>query len=285
MFEQIQTSATTIANLVNPTRFNSRHCMIVARHLVSKAPADLTEWQQAALDRVVARAQAVDEVRKGRQRRGTRALREPRNAMVAAWRALYDGLAAVAAVPRERSPLAGEAATLRDSLFPEGLDLTTVDTNGVWTYSRLLFERIEEEALQPRIESVVTPVLLASARGAFVDLGATVGADHGPLDPPAPRALVEATSSFSYAVASYARALSVTVDEGDAAQLTAFRNALGTIDAHRVSRRATPSTDEELEAEELEDEALSEEAEASSVAAEATEAAEAAPESAAGATA
>jgi len=66
MFEQIQAAATTIATYTTPTRFNSRHCMLVARHLMSDAPSSLNELQKRALDLVLSRATAVDEVRKER---------------------------------------------------------------------------------------------------------------------------------------------------------------------------------------------------------------------------
>src|SRR5690606_20136860 len=108
MFEQIQAAAATIAAYTTPTRFNSRHCMLVARHLASDAPTSMTDVQKSALARVQERARAVDEVRKERQRVSAPALRGPRSAMVGAWTSLQGALVAVAAVPREVSPLAAE---------------------------------------------------------------------------------------------------------------------------------------------------------------------------------
>ncbi|MCB9599201.1 MAG: hypothetical protein H6720_02400 [Sandaracinus sp.] len=249
MFEQIQAAATTITAYTTPTRFNSRHCMLVARHLASDAPATMTDLQKRALARVQDCARAVDEVRKERQRVAAPALRGPRNAMVGAWAALHGALGAVASVPREVSPLAAEAASLVATLFPEGVGLSSVDAAGTWTISRLLLERIREEGLRPRLERVVTPVLLTAVDAAFSELSVAVGAEGGRVRLPARRALFEATASFSYAIAAYARALSTTVDEAEPEDLATFRAALSAIDSFRIVRSASALTEDELDEE------------------------------------
>ncbi|MCB9631076.1 MAG: hypothetical protein H6721_02865 [Sandaracinus sp.] len=247
MFEQIQAAATTIAAYTTPTRFNSRHCMLVARHLMSDAPASLSELQKRALDLVLARATAVDEVRKERQRVSAPALRGPRNAMVSAWTSLFGAIEAVAAVPREVSPLSAEATSLQATLFPDGVGMAQMDAAGTWTSSRVLIERIDEEGLRPRLQRVVSPVLLEAVDAAFAKLGAAVGAVGDRVRLPARRALFEATAAFSYAVAGYARALAVSVDESEPEELAAFRAALGAIDTFRVVRTSNVLTEEDLD--------------------------------------
>jgi hypothetical protein len=248
MFEQIQAAATTIAAYTTPTRFNSRHCMLVARHLASDAPSSMTEVQQRALALIQDRARAVDEVRKERQRVSAPALRGPRTSMVGAWTSLHGALVAVAAVPREVSPLSVEAAALVSTLFPEGVGLAAVDAAGVWTFSRVLLERIEEEGLRPRLAKVVTPVLLEAVDSAFAALSVAVGAEGDRVRLPARRALFEATAAFSYAVAAYARTLAIGVDETESEDLERFRAALASVDTYKiVGRSRTGLSDEDLE--------------------------------------
>ena len=247
MFEQIQAAATTIAAYTTPTRFNSRHCMLVARHLMSDAPTSLNEQQKRALDLVLARATAVDDVRKERQRVSAPALRGPRNAMVGAWTSLFGAIQAVSAVPREVSPLSAEASALLATLFPDGMGMASMDAAGTWTSSRVLLERIEEEGLRPRLQRVVSPVLLEAMDAAFSALGLAVGAEGGRVRLPARRALFEANAAFSYAVAAYARALAVTVDETEPAEIASYRAALTAIDTFRVVRTSNVLTEEDLD--------------------------------------
>ncbi len=247
MFEQLQAAATTIATYTTPTRFNSRHCMLVARHLISDAPPAPSELQKRALDLVLARATAVDEVRKERQRVSAPALRGPRNAMVGAWASLVSAIQAVAAVPREVSLLSAEASSLATTLFPDGVGMASMDAAGAWTSSRVLIERIDEEGLRPRLQRVVSPVLLEAVDAAFAALGAAVGAQGGRVRLPARRALFEASAAFSYAVAGYARALAVTVDESEPEQVAAYRAALSALDAFRVMRSSSALTEEDLD--------------------------------------
>jgi hypothetical protein len=209
MFDQMHAAATTLAAYMSPVRFSSRHCALVARLLAAHAPSGLTDDQRRALDRVLARADAVDAVRKERQRVSAPALREPRNAMITAWSALYGALQAVAAVPRELSPAPAEAEALAWTLFPNGIGLASVDAAGLWSLSRMLLERIEEEGLRPRLAALVNPVNLLAVDAAFATLGIAVGAEGPLVRLPAKRALFEATAAFSYSVAAYARTLAI----------------------------------------------------------------------------
>ena len=245
MFEQMQSAAITLAAYMSPVRFNSQHCMLVARHLGSDAPSSLTDDQKRALERVLLRATAVDEVRKERQRVSAPALREPRNAMITAWSSLYGALQSVAAVPRELSPLSAEAAALLSLLFPNGVGLASADAAGLWTFSRVLLERIEEEGLRPRLSTVVSPVILLAVDSAFGSLSAAVGAEGQRVRLPGRCALFEATAAFSYAVAAYARSLAITVDETEPEDLAQFRAALGAVDTFKVVGRASGELTEE----------------------------------------
>ena len=252
MFEQMHAVATTLAAYMSPVRFNSRHCALVARLLAADAPAELTADQRSALDRVLARADAVDEVRKERQRVSAPALREPRNAMITAWSSLYGALQAVAAVPRSLSPAPAEAAALATTLFPNGIGLASVDAAGLWGLSRMLLERMAEEGLRPRLAAIVNPVNLLAVDAAFAALGVAVGAEGPLVRLPAKRALFEATAAFSYAVASYARTLAIGVDEAEPEDLARFRASLAAVDTFKVVGRATggfSETDEERDGE------------------------------------
>jgi hypothetical protein len=171
MFDRMHAAATTLAAYMSPVRFNSRHCALVARLLVADAPSELTADQRRALDRVMARAEAVDAVRKERQRVSAPALREPRNAMITAWSSLYGALQAVAAVPGSLSPAPAEAAALASTLFPNGIRLALVDAAGLWSLSRMLLERMAEEGLRPRLAAIVNPVNLLAVDAAFAAAG------------------------------------------------------------------------------------------------------------------
>ncbi len=248
MFDQMHAAATTLAAYMSPVRFSSRHCALVARLLAAHAPSGLTDDQRRALDRVLARADAVDEVRKERQRVSAPALREPHNAMITAWSALYGALQAVAAVPRELSPAPAEAEALAWTLFPNGIGLASVDAAGLWSLSRMLLERIEEEGLRPRLAAIVNPVNLLAVEAAFATLGIAVGAEGPLVRLPAKRALFEATAAFSFAVAAYARTLAIGVDETEREDLERFRAALASVDTYKIVGRSRAGlSDEELE--------------------------------------
>ena len=63
--------------------------------------------------------------------------------------------------------------------------------------------------------------------------------------PPNAQALQEATTRFSLAVAAYARALALKIDETDVDAITRFRDALTPMDPLRVTGRAGSVEEEE----------------------------------------
>jgi hypothetical protein len=238
MFAQTQNAAMLIASYTSNARFNSRHATPLAIQLQGAAPVGMTEAQRTALGLVVRRADEVDEVRKARLRMSPPALRGPRNALASAWTALHGALLAVASVPAELGPEGPEAGQLAASLFPEGTMFAQADAAAVWSHSKVLSERIEEEGLRARISTLVSPKLLAAVQRAHAQLGAAMGLDGSASAMPSSRALADATARFSYAVAGYARALSVGLDESDVAAMERFAGALAPIDALRISGRA-----------------------------------------------
>ena len=247
MLDQIQNAAAVLAQYTTTARFNSRHCSFLARQLQAVAPADLTPDQREALALVLARGNEVDEVRKARQRLAPPALRGPRNAMVSAWGSLSSVLAALASVPAKVAPTGDEATKLSSVLFPEGVVFTTYDAGALWAASRVLLERIDEEALRARIDAIVHPSVMQAIERAFEELGAAVGLDGNVTKLPPKRALQEATTRFSLAVAAYARALALKIDETDVEAITRFRDALAPMDPLRVAGRAGSSEEEDEE--------------------------------------
>jgi hypothetical protein len=248
MFDQMQSVAAMIASYTNPARFSSRHCMLVARQLQSAAPKPLTPDQTEALALVLKRATEVDEVRMERQRVAPPSLRAPRFAMVSAWSSLRSALLALGAIPVDVSAEGPEAAALATKLFPNGIDFSTHDAGALWTVSRMLLVRIQDEGLRERIDALVSPRLLRFVEKAFAELGLAVGADGELPRLPARRALLEANTRFAFAVAAYGRALSVRLDETDPDALARFQSALAPIDAFRiVGRAAELADDDELE--------------------------------------
>ena len=216
---------------------NSRHCSFLARQLEAVAPADLTPEQREALVLLLTRGNEVDEVRKAQQRLAPPALRGPRNTMVTAWASLSGVLSALASVPAKVAPTGEEATKLSSVLFPEGVVFTTYDAGALWAASRVL-ERIEEEGLRARLDAIVHPSVMQSIERAYAELAAAVGLDGNVTKLPPKRALLEATTRFSLAVAAYARALALKIDETDVDAITRFRDALAPIDPLRVSGRA-----------------------------------------------
>ncbi len=239
MFNQAQNAATLVATYTNNARFNTRHCTALAIQLERVAPADLTADQRAALEAVGKRAAEVDEVRKTRQRLSPPALQAARHGTASAWSALHSALVAMATLPSELGPEAAEAERLDSSLFPEGTSFGLLDAVGLWSHSRVLLERIEEEGVRGRIESLVSPLLLRAVNRAHDQLGESIGvAGTSTVPTPSPRALLDASARFSYAVGAYARALSVGMEDTDEAALERFVAALSPIDALRVTGKA-----------------------------------------------
>lgn len=245
MFDQMQSVAAMIASYTNPARFSSRHCMLLARQLQSAAPKPLTADQADALALVLQRATEVDEVRMERQRVAPPSLRAPRFAMVSAWSSLRSALLALGAIPPDVSVEGSDAAALATKLFPNGIDFSTHDAGALWTVSRMLLQRIQEEGLRERIDALVSPRQLRFVEKAFADLGLAVGADGERPRLPGRRALLQANTRFAFVVAAYGRALSVRLDETDPDALARFQSALEPVDTFRITGRAAERTEDD----------------------------------------
>ncbi|MCB9621867.1 MAG: hypothetical protein H6723_00855 [Sandaracinus sp.] len=242
-----QEVATTIASYTNPSRFNSRHCKALALQLQRVAPKNLEPAQKQALDALVARGLEVEEIRKNRARTSAPSLQRPRHATASAWTALNSALTALTGLPADLGPEAELAANLVGTLFPEGTAFGTADAVALWTHSGTLLERIEEEALRAKLESLVNPKLLVAVERAHAWLGEAIGVEGDQVELPARRALFDAVSRFSFAISAYARALSIGVDETTDEAFEQFKRALAPIDPMRAVGK--PGASDELDEE------------------------------------
>lgn len=140
-----------------------------------------------------------------------------------------------------------EAARLRTFLFPEGMTFAQADAAAVWSQSRMLRQRIEEEALGAPIDAPVHPSLRRAITVAHEELSAVAGLDGKAPTRGSTRALAEAVSRFSFAVSAYARALSIGLDLEDRAAFDRFVASLTPIDAFRITGRPSDA-DEDTDA-------------------------------------
>lgn len=247
--------AAKVGAYTSSSRFASRHARAVADLLLANAPSSLNAAQRKALDAVQVRAEAVDAVRRERHGASAPKVRVQRQELINAWSALHSALSALASIPPDVGNQAVEATALLSRLFPAGLSFLSGDAAALWSDTRLLFSRIEDEELQPRIDAIVTPVHLASVRAARARLGTVLGVDGNPR--PRPRqTLGEVNSLFAFAVANYARALSINLDLDDEVSVGSFFAALQPLDALRVDTRpgSRSEPDVEPDAEDFEDE-------------------------------
>jgi len=253
MLGQTLNVAAMVASYTNTARFNSRHCILLAHQLERVAPAKLDKAQRDALDLVKVRAQEVEEVRKAQRSMAPRVVRSSRLAVVTAWGAVHGALTALGSIPKEVSPIGAEATALLGALFSDGTPgMSALDAGAVWAEAHRLFARIEEQKLRKKIDAAIAPALLQSCEHAFTQLGDAVGVS-GERQPEGPKTtLREASARFSFAVSSYARALSVGLDETDEVALSRFQSALAPIDVVRVTGRAAEVLDEEENGEEPE---------------------------------
>jgi|GEM_PF-2765702 len=248
--------AETISAYTNTARFPARHVELLASKLTRAAPADLDTVQRAALAVVMSRASDVGNVRIERARSSPQAVRQPRFDMSGALTALAAGLTAMASLPSSLGGEGAEAKTLLATCFPEGSGFTKQEAAGLWGDTKNLLERIDRDGLAARIDALVSPKLMLAVRGAYEGLGQALGA-MGPILESLPRkALIEACSRFSYAVAAYARAMAIGLDDTDEVGFLRFSKALAPIDQYRVM--AKPDADDDLEddVEDVEDPAL-----------------------------
>lgn len=253
MWKNYQVAA-KVGAYASSSRFASRHARTVADLLLAHAPSNLTPAQREALDQVERRAAAVDAVRRERHGAVAPKVRAQRQELINAWSALHASLSALASIPRDVGDQAVEATALLARLFPTGLSFVSGDAAALWSDTQLLFARIEEEELEARIDAIVAPALLDSVRSARGRLGAVLGIDGRPKTISGPT-LAEVNTLFAFAVANYARALSVNLDLDDENAVRTFFAALQPLDALRVDTgRGKPSSDVEPEADDFEDE-------------------------------
>ena len=251
---QANDSAAIIAAYTNTTRFPARHVALLARKLSRHAPENLRPDQRAALDGVMRRADDVAEIQIERARHPGQSVRVPRYELGTAWVSLANALGALVTLPDELGPEGPEARRLLADLFRAGTGFTQLEAAGLWGDSSTLLGRIEQEALAQRIDAIVAPGLLRNVRRTFERLGAALGVRGEVVVTVKPRALAEACARFSYAVAGYARALSVGVDDQDEDALRRFAAALSPIDEHRVTSRPVREEEESIERDDTPDE-------------------------------
>ena len=250
MISTTQEVSALIATYTNNTRFDSRHCAVLAAQLRRSAPADMTEVEATALATIERAASHVTSVRLARLRVSPPALRVPRQELVTSWMALSSMLSAMASVPGE-SPQALEAARLEALLFSERTDFGSLDAAALWDFSKVLLQRIEEESLRPALEALVPKMTLDAIETSVATVAGAIGVEGPSSELPAKRALAEARLRFSFAVATYARALSLRIVLDDATTVARFRAAIAPVDGLRVT--ATRGRSEE-DLDELEEE-------------------------------
>ena len=234
MISTAQDLSALIAGYTNNARFDSRHCAVLAAQLRRSAPADLSEVEAAALASVELAATQVTSVRLARLRVSPPALRGPRQELVTSWMALSSMLSALASVPGE-APQALQAKELLEVLFGGQTDFASFDAAALWDFSKVALQRIDEEALRPTLEALVPKMTLDAIEASVANVAEAIGVAGAPSELPAKRALAEARLRFSFAVATYARSLSLRVSLDDVSTATRFRAALAPIDGLRVS--------------------------------------------------
>ncbi|MBN8614062.1 MAG: hypothetical protein J0L92_25920 [Deltaproteobacteria bacterium] len=229
-------AATLIAKYTHPTRFGALHCRPVAIYLERAAPSDLSPVQREALRAVAERAQEVESLFLARERSVPPKLTEPRNRVLMAWSAMQAALLTLARVP-DSVPERADAERLATLLLPAGIPFGRDSADVVWSESRRLLKRIEDEGMAASIDSLIHPAFLRAVRRSHDELGVATGLAPGvPLRAQPPRdTLAEAATRFASAVSRYARSLSLEVDEDDEASIHRFVHAMHVIDALRVS--------------------------------------------------
>ena len=130
-------------------------------------------------------------------------------------------------------PIAGQVV---DQLFPDGTGFTRLDAAGLWDRTDSLLARITELHLETALVAGINPRLLTNVRYAFERLSRAIQVS-GDVLPTVPNALTEANARFSFALAKYARALSVRVSDDDDASFARFLSALAPIDARPLDSR------------------------------------------------
>jgi hypothetical protein len=245
MGTRFQNAVALIASYTNTARGHSRHASPLAAQLRAAAPRDLTVDQRHALEQIVAASEAVDDIAKLRQRTSPPAVRGPRNSVVTGWTSMFQALTALSSCAPEVGSTGAEAARLLETLFPEGVTFSLDDAPAVWSSSRVILSRIEDEGLAARIDALLHPAMRASVVHAHAQLGAAIGVDGRAASFPSTHSLAEASSRFAFAVSAYARAMSVRLDPSDATAMDRFANVLSPIDSFRVNGKVEEEESEE----------------------------------------
>ncbi|MBN8612788.1 MAG: hypothetical protein J0L92_19490 [Deltaproteobacteria bacterium] len=234
-----QDIAAKIAHYTQTPRISVRHCQALAIQLERVAPSVLRPDEREALRVLVLRASEVEALAAKRERSAPPAVREPRNQLSIRWTAFYAGLQSIATLPAEISADGSAAARLAQSLFPEGTSFVSSDAHALYIHSKRLFDRIEAEGLAGPLDALLHPGLLRAVRRAHTELGLATGLGEGSEVSLNAASLVEARGRFVFAVSSYARALSVGIDDRDHEAADRFVRAMSPVDTYRITTGKT----------------------------------------------
>lgn len=186
---------------IRPTRLDADGGVMLGVRLIKSKPSDMSAAEKRALKRVRAATVEVQRVAKLRDRLRPQNLKDEDRRFDAGWGAVHGELEAWARL--SDTAQGRTAAALLTSLFPDGLMFLTRKYEQQWVESQRRFERIEEEALEDTLASLVHPEILAYARAAHDALGEGLGAGAVPLEAPDGATLLDALRALALAVAAY----------------------------------------------------------------------------------
>jgi hypothetical protein len=153
------------------------------------------------------------------------------------WRALYQALGAIGALPPDVSDRGARANALSTSLFPEGVGFTRLTAEGAWAEAKRRIDRLRNEDLEEELAAVVGADFVAAIRTRTAALANAIGTGDAPMVPPRPTAVKEAIKRFSRAVSFYCRTLVHDYAKDDDEAAARFRAATAPLDEHRATRR------------------------------------------------
>jgi hypothetical protein len=203
---------------------------------VLAAPSDLGADGKKRLKSRDEGREDVSSVQTARERGSAARLQGPRNKLAIAFSALCEIFGGLARIPAEVDDVGRRAGAIQSSLFPDALTFARLEAAATWAHATRLLDRIEE-GLEPQIEAMAGPAVLASIRIAVKELGMTIGIGSEPVASTSSSDLLRAVSSFQSAVASYVRVLAAEVDEDDAKPVERFFKEVAPID--QLRSRAT----------------------------------------------
>jgi hypothetical protein len=236
-----------IASYGAPIKVNSMKVATLATLLVLAAPSDLGADGKKRLKLVTKAAKGVSSVQTARERGSAARLQGPRNKLAISFSALYEILGGLARIPAEVDDVGRRAGAIQSSLFPDALTFTRLEAAATWAHATRLLDRIEEEGLEPQIEAMAGPAVLAWIRIALKELGMAIGIGSEPVASTGSSDLMRAVTAFQNAVASYVRVLAAAVDEDDAKSVERFFKAVAPIDQLRSRANGSSEPDEEEE--------------------------------------